>query len=55
VWGLALLTAGVHFTLYLFSTHALCNEYYNVVGGLCVGLATWNAEVARAAAAKPPA
>lgn len=41
VSGFALLTAATHFTLYLFSTHAFCNEYYNVVGSLCVALATW--------------
>ena len=41
VSGFALLTAATHFTLYLFSTHAFCNEYYNVIGSLCVALATW--------------
>ena len=37
--GFALLAAATHFTLYLFSTHAFCNEYYNVFGGLCVAAA----------------
>lgn len=41
VGGFALLTAATHFTLYLFSTHAFCNEYYNVIGSLCVALAAF--------------
>lgn len=40
--GFALLSAATHLTLYLFSTHSFCNEYYNVVGGLCVALAVWD-------------
>lgn len=55
VSGFALLTAGMHFTLYIFSTHAFCNEYYNVVGSLCVALATWNAEESAPAAKPEPA
>lgn len=42
--GFALAAAATHFTLYFFSTHAFCNEYYNVVGALCVGMAAWGAE-----------
>lgn len=55
VSGFALLTAAMHFTLYIFSTHAFCNEYYNVVGSLCVALATWTAEEAPKADASPVA
>jgi len=45
-----LLTAAMHFTLYLFSTHSFCNEYYNVVGSLCVALATWRLDEHEASA-----
>lgn len=38
-YGFALLAAATHFTLYFFSTHAFCNEYYNVLGALCLALA----------------
>lgn len=41
--GFALATGAIHFTLYFFSTHAFCNEYYNVIGSLCVALAVWGA------------
>ncbi len=34
--GFALLAGLTHFSLYLFSTHAFCNEYYNVLGALCI-------------------
>jgi hypothetical protein len=39
--GFAALVAAIHFTVYIFSTHALCNEYYNVVGALCLAVAVW--------------
>jgi hypothetical protein len=31
-FGFALVTAVTHFTLYLFSTHSFCNQYYVVLG-----------------------
>jgi hypothetical protein len=37
--GFALAAGLTHFSLYLFSTHAFCNEYYNVFGSLCIVLA----------------
>jgi hypothetical protein len=37
--GFALAAGLTHFSLYLFSTHAFCNEYYNVFGSLCIALA----------------
>jgi hypothetical protein len=40
-YGFALLAGTTHFTLYLFSTHAFCNEYYNVIGALCIALAVY--------------
>jgi hypothetical protein len=41
--GFALAAGATHFMLYFFSTHSFCNEYYNVLGSLCVGLAVWGA------------
>jgi hypothetical protein len=53
--GFATLVAATHFTVYIFSTHAFCNEYYNVVGSLCVAIAVWKAPVpAAVASAVPP-
>jgi hypothetical protein len=40
-FGFVALATATHFTLYAFSTHAFCNEYYNVLGGLCLALAAW--------------
>lgn len=42
--GFAALVAAIHFTVYIFSTHAFCNEYYNVVGALCLAVAVWKPE-----------
>jgi hypothetical protein len=56
--GFALVAAATHFSLYLFSTHAFCNEYYNVIGSLCVALAcyqTHQASELSAASDGPPA
>jgi hypothetical protein len=39
--GFAALVAAIHFTVYIFSTHAFCNEYYNVIGALCLAVAVW--------------
>jgi hypothetical protein len=36
--GFALAAGLTHFSLYLFSTHAFCNEYFNVFGSLCIAL-----------------
>jgi hypothetical protein len=44
--GFAALVAATHFTVYVFSTHAFCNEYYNVVGALCLAVAVWKPETA---------
>ncbi|MFT3709462.1 MAG: hypothetical protein QM817_17645 [Archangium sp.] len=41
--GFALAAGATHFMLYFLSTHAFCNEYYNVIGSLCVALAVWGA------------
>jgi hypothetical protein len=40
--GFALFAGATHFTLYVFSTHAFCNEYYNVIGALLCGVAAWD-------------
>jgi hypothetical protein len=40
--GFALFAAVTHFTLYLWSTHAFCNEYYNVIGALLCSVAVWD-------------
>jgi hypothetical protein len=40
--GFAIFAAVTHFTLYLWSTHAFCNEYYNVIGALLCGVAVWD-------------
>ncbi len=46
--GFALLAGATHLTLYLFSTHAFCNErsamneYDNVLGALLCGVAAWD-------------
>jgi hypothetical protein len=48
VGGFALLAGVTHFTLYIWSTHAFCNEYYNVVGSLWCAVAMWGAAPARA-------
>jgi hypothetical protein len=37
--GFAAGNALMHFTLYIFSTHAFCNEYYNVIGSLFCAVA----------------
>lgn len=39
--GFALLAGATHFTLYIWSTHAFCNEYYNVCGALACAVAAW--------------
>jgi hypothetical protein len=39
--GFALFAAATHFTLYFFSTHAFCNEYFNVAGALFCAVAAW--------------
>ncbi len=39
--GFAAMVAATHFTLYIFSVHAFCNEYYNVLGNLLVAVAVW--------------
>jgi hypothetical protein len=51
--GFALLAGATHFTLYIFSTHAFCNEYYNVVGALCCAVAAWGSYDARALVQAP--
>jgi hypothetical protein len=47
--GFALAAGLTHFSLYLFSTHAFCNEYYNVFGSLCIVLGLGNGEPVLAA------
>ena len=39
--GFALLAGVTHFTLYVWSTHSFCNEYYNVFGALCCAVGAW--------------
>jgi hypothetical protein len=52
-FGFAALIAATHCTLYIWSTHAFCNEYYNVLGALCLALALWApAQAPEAAGAK---
>jgi len=40
--GFALYAGVTHFTLYIWSTHAFCNEYFNVIGALLTGVAAWD-------------
>lgn len=46
--GFALFAGATHFTLYLFSTHAFCNEYFNVIGALYCAVGLWGPVEARA-------
>lgn len=39
--GFALMAAVTHFSTYIWSTHAFCNEYYNVFGALCCAVGVW--------------
>lgn len=39
--GFALLAGATHMTLYIWSTHAFCNEYYNVFGAVMCAVAAW--------------
>ncbi|MBX3226376.1 MAG: hypothetical protein KIT84_44505 [Labilithrix sp.] len=39
--GFALMAGVTHFSLYIWSTHAFCNEYYNVFGALCCAVGAW--------------
>lgn len=39
--GFALMAGVTHFSLYIWSTHAFCNEYYNVFGALCCAVGSW--------------
>ena len=50
--GFALAAAATHFSLYIWSTHAFCNEYYNVVGALYFAVAAWGSYDGKAVVAE---